>query len=61
MALEQWAIVDENNIVVEVVLFDVLDPTAESPCTNPTWGTYKVMNETPEIGMVWDGETFKFN
>jgi hypothetical protein len=58
MALQQWAVVNENNVVKEVVWFDVLDPTATPPTENQTWGTYLVIGEVPEVGDIWTGDGF---
>ena len=58
MAVQNWAVVNENNIVQEVVLFDVLDPYAQAPTENPTWGTYLIIGEIPDIGDIWTGDGF---
>jgi len=62
MALADWAVIDENEIVKEIVSIDILDMSTPSPTADKIgWSMIKIMNETPEIGMIWDGENFKFN
>ena len=58
MAIANWAVCDENNIVQECIVYDILDQNLPSPATTPGWGLYKIMNETPDIGDIWTGEEF---
>lgn len=53
----EYAFLDENNIVVEIGLFDVVNPPSDFPYTT---AVSIDENNPPSIGMRWDADSNTF-
>ena len=56
MALNKYAVIDNDNKVIDFIEFDPMDFQTLSPY--PEFCKVKILDTIPQIGQVWDGEKF---
>lgn len=56
MATSKYAVIDNDNKVIDIIEFDVMNFSTPSPC--PELCKVKILDTIPQIGQVWDGEKF---